>query len=210
MSDEENRARCKRYYHAHIKNNPAKMKAKAVAVTLWKRKKRAATIKVCLWCGIDFTPTHLAQKYHSEKCRAERNVKAGSLHSKIPSVKLAILRHRMERRRSSVELRLKHSASESIRASIKRNGGCKKGRIRDALPYSIPQLKAHLESQFDNSNGFAWENYGKSWEIDHIIPHSLFHYTELDSKAFRDCWALNNLRPLGKLENRVKSNKLVS
>lgn len=75
-------------------------------------------------------------------------------------------------------------------------------KILQYLPYSLPQLKAHMESFFNNANGFTWENYGSAWEVDHVIPKRLFVFTSWDSKAFRDCWALSNIRPLTPEQNR--------
>jgi 5-methylcytosine-specific restriction endonuclease McrA len=67
------------------------------------------------------------------------------------------------------------------------------------LLFSITDLKKHLEKQFDKY--MSWNNYGKYWHIDHIIPHSLFQYTSMEDQSFKDCWALNNLRPLEAKQN---------
>ena len=60
----------------------------------------------------------------------------------------------------------------------------------------------------------AWDNYGgrtedprKTWHIDHIIPHSSFNYISLEDTEFQKCWALENLRPLEKIENMKKGNR---
>jgi hypothetical protein len=41
------------------------------------------------------------------------------------------------------------------------------------------------------------------WHLDHIIPHSTFHYTSMDDQAFKDCWKLSNLRPLAAKQNII-------
>jgi hypothetical protein len=77
---------------------------------------------------------------------------------------------------------------------------------------SINDLKLHIEKQFES--WMTWENHGvlnKNWkdndsttwtrQIDHIIPQSTFHYTSMDCQEFRNCWSLNNLRPLSALQN---------
>jgi hypothetical protein len=60
-----------------------------------------------------------------------------------------------------------------------------------------------------------WQNYGRydatkwndndpftwTWQIDHIVPQSTFHYTSMEDQSFRDCWALSNLRPLSAKQN---------
>lgn len=85
--------------------------------------------------------------------------------------------------------------------------------IVNFLPYSILQLKQHLEKLFepwmtwDNRgiyNPKTWDDNDTStwtWQIDHIIPHSTFYYTSMKDDNFKKCWALNNLRPLNAKQN---------
>lgn len=72
----------------------------------------------------------------------------------------------------------------------------------DLVPYTLQQLKKHLEKQFDES--MNWNNYGEYWEIDHIIPQNLFNITTAESRDFQICWSLMNLRPLEKSANRSR------
>ena len=61
----------------------------------------------------------------------------------------------------------------------------------------------------------TWDNYGKidknnrTWNIDHIKPVSSFFISSYLDKDFKECWKLENLRPLGALENIMKSNKIL-
>ena len=50
----------------------------------------------------------------------------------------------------------------------------------------------------------TWENYGKTWHIDHVLPVSIFNHTNED--AVKICWNWRNLRPLNAKENISKSN----
>ena len=52
----------------------------------------------------------------------------------------------------------------------------------------------------------SWDNAGE-WHIDHIIPDSWFNYKSIEDQQFKDCWALNNLQPMWKLENISKGNR---
>ena len=52
-----------------------------------------------------------------------------------------------------------------------------------------------------------WQNYGKYWHLDHIVPLSEFRYESYDDPEMRAAWALSNLRPLEKSKNLEKSNK---
>jgi hypothetical protein len=108
--------------------------------------------------------------------------------------------------------RLRRRVSLSINKQIKRQGH-RKGRasILKYLPYTIDELKKHLENQFDPN--MFWGNHGTYWHIDHIIPQSDLPYTSMEDDNFKICWALNNLRPLEAKQNisegarRVRHNK---
>jgi hypothetical protein len=70
------------------------------------------------------------------------------------------------------------------------------------LGYSQYELKSYLESLFiDDMN---WSNYGSKWQIDHIIPVSLFK----EDTPPQIVNSLENLRPLYKSYNNMKSNKI--
>jgi len=68
------------------------------------------------------------------------------------------------------------------------------------LNYTYQQLREKLESQF--TQAMNWKNYGVLWEIDHIKPVCSFNIR--DKKQFDECWNLDNLRPLLKVENQKK------
>lgn len=86
--------------------------------------------------------------------------------------------------------------------------GRKKGRHWETLvPYTIDQLKDHLEKQFTPE--MSWENYGSYWHIDHIYPKSKFNYIFPDDLDFKKCWDLSNLQPLEKIANLKKHNKII-
>lgn len=75
------------------------------------------------------------------------------------------------------------------------------------LNYTPQQLKEHLEKQFDDN--MTWENYGNYWTIDHIIPQSKLLFQSFEEENFIKCWCLENLRPLEKIENIKKGNKII-
>jgi hypothetical protein len=87
------------------------------------------------------------------------------------------------------------------------NGKKNNQSILKYLPYTMVELKFHLENKFDKN--MSWANYGIYWHIDHIYPQSLLPYTSMSDDNFKICWALDNLRPLEKTENLKKSNKLI-
>lgn len=111
--------------------------------------------------------------------------------------------------------KLRHGVSGSIRGMIKHNGSYKRKKsIRNYLPYTIEELKIHLESLWEP--WMNWDNYGgrsnskeRTWWIDHKIPHSHFPYTSMDDPLFSECWRLENLQPLEKKANMSKGTKLI-
>ena len=76
------------------------------------------------------------------------------------------------------------------------------------LPYTMDELKTHLELQFDNS--MNWTNYGSYWSLDHIRPISSFDIIDENSEDFLKCWGLSNLQPLENLKNFEKRDKYVA
>jgi hypothetical protein len=52
----------------------------------------------------------------------------------------------------------------------------------------------------------SWDNYGKEWQIDHILPLSLFDLK--DEKHIKIAVHWTNLQPLKSSENTVKYNHL--
>jgi len=97
--------------------------------------------------------------------------------------------------------RINRSISIGIWTSLKGN---KNGmHWETTVGYTLEELIAHLEAQFED--WMNWDNYGE-WHIDHIKPVSLFNFTSVDDKEFKECWALENLQPLEAMENIIKSN----
>ncbi len=118
------------------------------------------------------------------------------------------IKYERERRQKDPTFRLMLNTKNAIYKAIIRNNGGKKGsKTLDALPYTIQQLKEHLEKQFDEY--MTWENYGSYWHVDHIYPQSKLPYKSLSDKNFKLCWALDNLRPLEAIENIKKSAKII-
>jgi len=72
----------------------------------------------------------------------------------------------------------------------------------ELLGSSLQDFEIYLTSKF--KEGMSLDNYGE-WEIDHIKPISSFN---LNNKLeLFECCNYNNLQPLWKKENRIKSNK---
>ncbi len=123
--------------------------------------------------------------------------------------------------KTDIYYKIKCTVSASILQFLSKSGNTKGGKTFKHLPYTVQDLKDHIESNFEP--WMSWGNWGLyrvdawndkdqstwTWQIDHIIPHSSFNYTSLKDPLFVKCWALDNLRPLSSKENLLKSNKKV-
>ncbi len=116
---------------------------------------------------------------------------------------LEIQRAAQKRRRLSPKNNLNNKMACSIGHSLRGN---KKGNHWETIVgYSIAELMRHLEKNF--LPGMTWNNRNL-WEIDHRIPISVFNFEKPEDIDFRKCWALKNLFPLWKVDNRIKGAKL--
>jgi len=121
---------------------------------------------------------------------------------------------------SKITIKLRKRISKSIYYHLKANNSLKNNKsILNYLPYSIDELKKHLESLFEP--WMNWDNHGNynqqkwddnnpqtwTWQIDHIIPQSNLPYDSMDHPNFKKCWALKNLRPLRSKENVLDGAK---
>ena len=131
-----------------------------------------------------------AQKYYQENKKAIRVKKRPYFREYIK-----------ERTKTDPQFHLNKVIHTAIYQSLK---GKKVGRHwEDLVGYTLQDLMQHLENQFEN--WMNWENYGL-WHVDHIKPKSLFSYILPEDPEFKECWALDNLQPLERMENIYKSN----
>lgn len=109
-------------------------------------------------------------------------------------------------RNSTIQRKLRDNIGGLIRLYLRKRKVPKKSKLLEILPYSLQELKEHLENQF--KPGMTWDNMGK-WQIDHRIPDSKFNYKSVKDLQFKQSWSLKNLQPLWENENKRKSNKLI-
>jgi hypothetical protein len=106
-----------------------------------------------------------------------------------------------KRRAGNPIVRLANSMRRSIRRYL--DAG-QKGEMSsfEIIGCSKDDLRKHLESKF--KDGMTWENYGKHWHIDHIVPLISAKSPEEVKKLCH--WT--NLQPLTAFENISKGSKM--
>lgn len=87
------------------------------------------------------------------------------------------------RRNANPFFRLSNNCSRMINYAL--NGSKNNYSIWEFLPYSISELKIHLEKKFDSN--MNWGNYGSYWHLDHIVPQSEFPYHSMNESNFQKC-----------------------
>lgn len=122
-----------------------------------------------------------------------------------------------ERRKNDPAFVLRANISSAIwKALVKNQGSKKRKSILNCLPYSIEELKQHLESKFED--WMTWNNYGRydvitwdnndkttwKWQIDHITPQIKLPFASMEEPNFLICWSLDNLQPLNAKDNIIK------
>jgi len=124
------------------------------------------------------------------------------------------------KRKNDASFKLRSTISVAIWQVLSMNHSSKNGMsCLEYLPYSIPELKFHLEKQFEP--WMNWSNQGKysrktwnnndsstwTWSLDHIVPQSDLPYSSMEDENFKKCWALSNLRPLSAKQNVIEGNR---
>ena len=110
------------------------------------------------------------------------------------------------RYRKDPTVRMILAARTRMWMAIVRQGGEKTiSWVKETIGCSRDELIQYLESKM--SRGMTWENYGKVWEVDHIIPCAKFDLTRKDEQ--KRCFHFTNLQPLKKEANRIKRDKIL-
>jgi hypothetical protein len=171
--------------------------------------------KICNHCKIEKPCTSEYFHKHNKNKTGFRSIckecRKSKSHSYATSEKYRA-KYRQKRKTDPV-WKLRKNISVSITNSLREN---KERSCFEKLPYTVEELKQHLEKQFEP--WMNWDNWGPIrkytkdnpvWNIDHIIPQSTFEYESMDDEGFQKCWALINLRPLDAVKNIRKSNKII-
>lgn len=108
------------------------------------------------------------------------------------------------RRVSDLPFKILCTLRSRVRWVIRKGRGVKSARTEELLGCSIPDFILYVESKFEP--GMSWENHGKTWDLDHILPCALFDLTKPEHQ--RRCFHFSNYQPLACEDNSKKSSKL--
>lgn len=194
-----------------LKDKKKKRYEDSKQIILVERKKYYLLNKEDVICGV--------RKYYSEN-----NVRIRGQKKKYYEENKSDIKHKnniydKERRKTDLFYRLRKDVSKGVQRALRARNGSKAGQsVMRYLPYSIDELKHHIEQQFelwmnwDNRASFISEKYDPAdestwtWHIDHIIPQSKLPYSSMGDENFQKCWALENLRPLKSIDNLKKGS----
>lgn len=185
--------------------------------------------RICAICNSEFEPIFWNQKYCCEECRKEgykisdhkrnKTKKRKEYMKKYDDNRLNNPKRREERRlsrnnyyynnvKNNPILKLENSLRISIKSYINKLNKQKINKTFNILGYTAQDLVQHLESQFKPD--MTWENHGTLWHIDHIRPVASYYFYDknlkLDENVIKECWSLDNLRPLYATENLKKGS----
>lgn len=104
--------------------------------------------------------------------------------------------------KTDVNFKLRQKIRATLNSRLRPCGGVKRKSSLEMLGCSIPELRIHLESQFQS--GMGWGNYGQ-WHIDHKKALATFDLTILDQQL--EACHYTNLQPLWAAQNLSKGKK---
>lgn len=154
----------------------------------------------CLGCQAAKTLSYRNRNRDAVRANSRRYGK--EIRSRPEIMKRISAEKRRYHRRNALSVRVGIGMRESLGSEGKR------GKTwRSLVPYTLDELRAHIESQF--TTGMTWDAFKDGFiEIDHVLPKALFTFETSDDPQFAACWALSNLQPLWGRDNVIKSDLL--
>lgn len=185
-------------------------------------------IRLCRWCGKAFQPhrdlicyctqeCQRASRQMRERARSKRDRIRNRLNGKdrgryrrdrdrfIAKYGVTEWRKRNAEKQKRRMLRIQDWLAETHRKRIRKalNGEPASAHTLELLGCTILEYKAHLESKFTGK--MSWENRGRYWHIDHIVPCCMFDLRQPEEQ--RRCFHWSNQRPLWGPDNLKRPKK---
>lgn len=173
------------------------------------------TTRQCRYCKNEFPTEELSMTYYCINCRDDEVTEGNKRCSQCKEIKkLEEFPYRTAQGCSNPFPRsncyicnkiVEYPRIRLLKAVQSLENGKKFNNTYELISCTPHFLKNWLEYQFDSK--MCWENMGKYWHIDHVIPCSSFNLLEEDEQY--KCFKWTNLRPLKGTENMSKSNKII-
>jgi hypothetical protein len=176
------------------------------------------TMSICTFCDRRNAKSDAKKRYDNFTLEQKKEYfNKSKTYQKSEKYKLWRNNWRKEKEKTDVLFLLTRRVGALLRNSINKNSET----LFSILGYSSKELKQYIESKFEpwmNWNNWGvynpnnWDNNDCStwkWQIDHIKPINSFNYKDKNDKEFKECWALENLRPLSAKENILKRDKII-
>ena len=200
------RAKKKRYYEKLMADPERKAKFRAHH-NAWRKENRkkygSYPTEEALKKQADYQRKRYQEKQKNDPAFKAAKNKARRKHQATPHAKEYARNWHSQRRATDPNYKLYGALCGRVSALLGRRNN-RKGTI-ELLGCSVPELRAHLEQQWEP--GMSWENYGKGigkWNVDHIRPCASFDL--LDPEQAKQCFHFSNLRPLWQQENSSKKS----
>lgn len=141
------------------------------------------------------------EKYHNDEKFRNRVLEKNKIRRKLPSAKAAA---KIQRKKwyEIPHNKIAHNLRTRLRHAL--HGKLSVQSTEKLLGVSFEEFKKYLESKFYSN--MTWENYGKHWHIDHIIPCDFFDLT--NEEHIKLCFNFRNTQPMLAVENISKNNKI--
>ena len=144
------------------------------------------------------------QQWRKDNPERYRNSRKKYIESNKDQVNQYHREWKSKKRNNDVHYKLKENMSRRIRYELNTLlKGTKTKRTCEYLQCDLEFLKLYLESKFEY--GMSWQNYGKIWHIDHIVPCTTWKLPNTFDTFC--CWNYRNLQPLWAFENHSKKDK---
>ena len=102
-------------------------------------------------------------------------------------------------------IRLNDNFKNQIYRSIRDNKG---GRHWETLvDFTFEEYLTHLQNLLPSNKTI--NDLGYNFQVDHIIPKSLFNFSSYADYEFKLCWSLKNLQPLEGFKNQSKNDRYI-
>ena len=162
----------------------------------------------CKECGVTFLRYASYHKFASTCQRSQKQEYSTYCGVACRSKGLAKLfseRNQLDRPQRIARSKIKHKLFKVMQDAVRRRvKNMARGKVIPLFSCTHSDLLKWLQFQF--KKGMHLNNYGKAWQVDHIIPCAAFDLTNETQQ--RLCFHYSNLRPLSPSANHAKGARM--